>query len=70
VGEALMIEPTETESLEDLDDLIDTLIDLAKLAETNPQQLKEAPVSTEVRRLDEVRAAKYPKLRWKPDGGS
>lgn len=67
VGEALMIEPTETESLEDLDDLIDTLIDLAKLAETNPQQLKEAPVSTEVRRLDEVRAAKYPKLRWKPD---
>lgn len=67
VQEALMIEPTETESPEDLDSLIDTLISLAKQAEMNPQQLKDAPVSTEVRRLDEVRAAKHPILRWRPE---
>lgn len=64
VHEALMVEPTETESCEDLDLFIDTMIDLAGIAETSPELLKEAPRTTAVRRVDEVSAAKYPKLRW------
>lgn len=70
VHEALMIEPTETESLQDLDALVDTLLDLAEVAKSNPALLKDAPVSTVVRRVDEVKAAKNPKLRWRPDTGS
>ena len=67
VHEALMIEPTETESVEDLDALVDTLIELAQVAKEHPERLKEAPISTEVRRLDEVRAAKFPMLRWRKE---
>jgi glycine dehydrogenase subunit 2 len=66
VHEALMIEPTETESLEDLDEFISALIEIAQLAAENPQALLEAPVTTTVRRLDEVKAAKTPVVCWKP----
>lgn len=58
VKEALMIEPTETESKETLDQFCDTMLDLAELARKNPEKLKEAPITTPVQRLDEVRAAK------------
>jgi glycine dehydrogenase subunit 2 len=58
VPEAIMIEPTETESRETLDRFVEAMIDLAKLAETNPEALHKAPASTPVGRLDEVAAAK------------
>ena len=64
VKEALMIEPTETESKETLDDFISAMIEIAKLAEENPETLKDAPLTTPVKRLDEVKAAREPKLRW------
>jgi glycine dehydrogenase subunit 2 len=64
VHEALMVEPTETEAPEALDAFADTLLELAALARKDPRQLSEAPVHTPVRRLDEVRAAKNPILRW------
>lgn len=60
VPEALMIEPTETESRETLDTFIDAMIEIAKLAETNPKQLQDAPTNTPVKRLDEVTAARKP----------
>ncbi|MDR3253349.1 MAG: aminomethyl-transferring glycine dehydrogenase subunit GcvPB [Endomicrobium sp.] len=66
VEEAVMIEPTETESKETLDAFVDTLTKII-LEETalEPQKLKEAPVNTSVRRLNEVEAARKPILRWK-----
>jgi len=64
VEEALMIEPTETESKETLDQFCDALIQIAREAETNPHLLHEAPVTTAVRRLDQTLAARQPVLRW------
>jgi glycine dehydrogenase subunit 2 len=64
---ALMIEPTETESKEGLDRFIETMITIAKEAEENPDLLRQAPQRVKVRRLDEVLAARKPKLRWKPN---
>jgi glycine dehydrogenase subunit 2 len=61
---ALMIEPTETESKESLDGFIETMIQIAKEAETQPDLLHQAPRRVKVRRLDEVQAARKPKLRW------
>ncbi len=58
VKEAMMIEPTETESKETLDAFIDAMIEIAKLAVTDPEQLKAAPVTTPVSRPDETAAAK------------
>jgi glycine dehydrogenase subunit 2 len=58
VKEAIMIEPTETESKETLDAFIDAMIEIAGLAETDPEKLKAAPVTTPVSRPDEVAAAK------------
>ena len=65
VHEAMMIEPTETESRETLDEFIDALIKIAEEAKANPQLLKEAPHNTPVRRIDEVLAARSPVLKWK-----
>ena len=62
VREALMIEPTETESRETLDGFVDTLLQIKQEAIANPQLLKEAPHTTPVGRLDEVRAARDLKL--------
>jgi glycine dehydrogenase subunit 2 len=61
VEEALMIEPTETESLETLDRFADTML---KIAAEDPELVRSAPHHTPVSRLDEVRAARKPVLRW------
>lgn len=66
VEEALMIEPTETESKETLDAFCDAMIAIAKECETNPDLVKNAPHTTPVKRLDEARAARELKLRWQP----
>ena len=58
VKEAIMIEPTETESKETLDAFIDAMIEIARLAETDPEKLKAAPVTTPVSRPDDVAAVK------------
>jgi len=63
VPEALMIEPTETESKETLDAFVEAMKQIAKEAEENPEVLREAPVNTPVRRLDEVYAAKTLKVK-------
>jgi glycine dehydrogenase subunit 2 len=65
VDSAIMVEPTETESLETIDAFIESMINIAKEARENPEILKNAPHSTPVRRLDEVRAARTPVLKWK-----
>lgn len=65
---ALMIEPTETESKETLDRFIEVMEIIAKEAEENPEILKKAPHTTRRKRVDEVRASKYPILRWKKEG--
>ncbi len=62
VKEALMVEPTETESKETLDDFIAAMIELAELAETDPDAFAAMPVTTPVSRLDEVQAARKPDL--------
>ena len=62
VPEAMMIEPTETESKQDIDAFCDAMIEIAKLAETDPAQLQAAPITTPVSRLDEARAARQPDL--------
>ncbi len=64
VHEALMIEPTETESKETLDEVIHVFREIYEKAKANPQAMHEAPVETYVRRLDEVRAARKPVLRY------
>jgi glycine dehydrogenase subunit 2 len=58
VPEALMIEPTETESKETMDDFIDVMINIAKETKNNPELLFSAPHNTPVSRPDEVKAAK------------
>ncbi len=58
VKEALMIEPTETESKEQMDELIDAMLEIAELAEQDPAQFPAMPRNTPVGRLDEVKAAK------------
>jgi glycine dehydrogenase subunit 2 len=63
---ALMIEPTESESVEELDLFIDAMRSIAKEVEETPELVKSAPHSTRVSRLDEVAAARKPVLRWKP----
>lgn len=65
VKEALMIEPTETETLENLDYFIDTMIKIVKEAEENPEVLKNAPHNTPIKRLNEVKAARKPVVRYK-----
>jgi glycine dehydrogenase subunit 2 len=64
VPEALMIEPTETETKETLDAFCDAMLAIAREAAENPALLKDAPHSRPVRRLDEVRAAKHPIVKF------
>ncbi len=64
VHEALMVEPTETESQETMDEVCRVFLDLWDLAHQNPQALHDAPTKTPVRRLDEVGAARNPVLRY------
>ena len=63
---AMMIEPTESESREELDLLIDALQQIAQEAAENPDLVRSAPHTTRLRRLDETAAARKPVLRWKP----
>jgi len=64
VEEALMVEPTETESRETLDSFAEAMNQAADEAERNPELLHEAPVTTPVRRLDEAKAARSLQIRW------
>jgi glycine dehydrogenase subunit 2 len=64
---ALMIEPTETESKDELDLFIDALISIAKEVEENPELVLKAPHNTRTSRVDEVMAARKPIVRWKPE---
>ena len=66
VPEALMIEPTETETRETLDDFIDVMRRIAREAAEQPELLLEAPHETVVGRLDQTLAARKPDLRWLP----
>ena len=66
VEEALMIEPTETESKETLDYFIDVMKTIAREAAESPDLLHEAPHDTPNTRLDEANAARRPNLRWRP----
>ncbi|HOM06293.1 MAG TPA: aminomethyl-transferring glycine dehydrogenase subunit GcvPB [Syntrophales bacterium] len=65
VPEAIMIEPTETESLETLDAFCEAMIAIAREAREDPSLVKEAPHTTPVGRLDEVRAAREPDVCWR-----
>jgi glycine dehydrogenase subunit 2 len=64
VKEAFMAEPTETESMETLEDFAQALAAIAEEAATRPELLKEAPHGTPVGRLDETAAARNPVLRY------
>ncbi len=64
---AVMIEPTETESKQELDAFIDAMLAIAKEADENPELVKTAPHTTRVGRIDEAAAARRPVLRWRPD---
>lgn len=64
VDEALMIEPTETESKRTLDAFIEAMKEIARDVEENPEILHTAPHNTPIGRLDDVRAARNPNLRW------
>ena len=63
---AIMIEPTETESKQELDSFIDAMLAIAKEAEEKPEIVKTAPHTTRIGRIDEAAAARRPVLRWKP----
>lgn len=64
VEEALMIEPTETESKQTLDIFIEAMIDIAKNAKKNPESLKQAPITTIINRPDEAKAARELKIKY------
>ena len=68
VEEALMVEPTETESLETLDAFVDVMREIAERAEHDPDSIKRAPITTPVGRLDEAAAARRPDLRYRFGG--
>jgi len=65
VHEALMIEPTETVSKEELDAYVEALKRISEEAYTNPEIVKSAPHNTAVRRVDDVLAAKKPIITWR-----
>jgi glycine dehydrogenase subunit 2 len=69
VPECFLIEPTETEDLEELDGFVEAMIRIQHEAEHSPDMLKGAPHSLPVRRLDDVRAARELNLRWQPPEG-
>lgn len=64
VKEAMMIEPTETESRDTLDEFIEAMITIAKECETEPEKVLGAPYTTKVQKVDEVRAARQPDLNY------
>ena len=66
VPECLLIEPTESESMEALDAFVDAMISIRKEAQEDAELVKSAPHRLPVRRLDDVRAARQLDLAWKP----
>ena len=64
VHEAIMIEPTESESKEKLDEFVETMIQIAEEAKTNPEKILSAPHTTPVKKIDEVTAARKPDLNY------
>ncbi len=66
IPECFLIEPTETESKQELDGLVDAMIALGHEAEEDPDRLRGAPYNLPMRRLDEVKAARELKLTWAP----
>lgn len=64
VHEAIMIEPTESETKEKLDEFVDVMLKIAKEAELNPEKLISAPHNTPVKRVDETLAARHPDLKF------
>ena len=66
VHEALMAEPTETEGKETLDEAADIFLAVYDEAMKNPESMHSRPLTTTIRRPDEVEAARNPRLRWKP----
>jgi glycine dehydrogenase subunit 2 len=70
VEEALLVEPTETEALETLDQFVEAISRIVAEAHDNPELLHAAPTSSPVRRLDETTAARQPNLRWRGMTGS
>jgi glycine dehydrogenase subunit 2 len=70
VDEGMLIEPTETESVETLDAFADALIAIAREASEDPEVVTSAPHDAPVGRLDEATAARQPNLRWRPMAGA
>ena len=68
VKEALMVEPTETESKQTLDDFIQTMIDIDKEISLDCEKVKTSPHLAPVKRVNEVRAARFPNLKWENPG--
>lgn len=64
VHEAIMIEPTESETKEKLDEFVEVMLKIAREAETNPEKLISAPHTTPVKRVDETTAARHPDLKF------
>jgi glycine dehydrogenase subunit 2 len=69
VPECLLIEPTETESKQTLDNFVAAMVEIRDRAYSDPDKVKAAPLNMPVRRLDDVRAAKQPDLAWRPAAG-
>ncbi len=68
VAEAIMAEPTETETKEELDRFCDAMLQIAEEAATDPELVKHAPYTTPVRRLDEAGASRQPNVRYTREG--
>jgi glycine dehydrogenase subunit 2 len=68
--EGMLIEPTETESVETLDSFVEALIAIAAEAHAEPDLVTGAPHDAPVRRLDEAKAARQPNLRWRAMTGA
>ena len=65
VHEAIMVEPTESETKEKLDEFIENMVEIAKVSQTNPEEVLSAPHTTPVKKIDEVTAARQPDLNFK-----
>ena len=68
VPECLLIEPTETEAVAELDTFIDAMVKIKAEAQSDPDLVRTAPHTLPVRRLDDVRAARELDLAWRPEG--
>ena len=67
---AMLIEPTETESKQTLDQFVEVMAGISREAQANPETVQKAPHLTRLRRLDETRAARKPVLRYTRGGGT